>query len=46
LLPVLAYSTRYIALKIPKGPAINSARITIISVFIIAGIIETLVVVY
>ena len=44
--PLFAYSTRYTALHTPTGTEIKSVKSTIIIVFIIAGINETLSVVY
>ena len=46
LLPRLAYSTKYIAAKIPKGVAINRASTTIIKVSSMAGNMETFSVLY
>ena len=46
LFPFFAYSTKYIAEKIPIGPAIHKESKVIISVFIIAGSMDTFSVVY
>ena len=40
LFPRLAYSTRYIAEKIPSGTDIRSAKAVVIKVFIRAGVRE------
>ena len=45
-LPRFAYSTRYIAEKIPVGTAISSDRKVMYTVLIIAGIIDILSVLY
>ena len=45
-LPRLAYSTRYTAVKMPKGTASRSAVSVIMSVVAIAGVSDTFSVVY